>query len=353
MKRWIWIPVAVLAVLAVAGIVGELARDDGGPAPIPAAPTINTDQAYESHPRTVFTYFFYWYEADTGAHLDQNSGLPVQLPPEPKPSWRSQDWFEQQLRDMSDAGIDVALPVYWGDTEPWSVEALPILAAAKSKLDAEGSAPDIGLFFDTTILDGRDLTLEADRAYFYDEIRGFFDRIPRNQWASLDGRPVIWLYFSFFVRAFDQSSFDYLYDRFEADYDVRPYIVREVSWDFASRDGIVDENRPIATEANYKWGAALEGYFERGSVAAVGPGFDEREIPGRGGAHRPREDGNWYYQNFGKAIASGKRLLVIETWNEIHEASTICETVEHGRTYIDYTRRLVDEFRKYEPPAEP
>jgi len=107
----------------------------------------------------------------------------------------------------------------------------------------------------------------------------------------------------------------------------------------------VDESRPIATEANYKWGAALEGYFERGSVAAVGPGFDERKIPGRGDAYRPREDGLWYYQNFGKAIASGKRFLVIETWNELHEASGVGETVEWGRDYIDYTRRLVDEFR--------
>ncbi|HEY5626137.1 MAG TPA: hypothetical protein VIT93_06585, partial [Dehalococcoidia bacterium] len=143
---------------------------------------------------------------------------------------------------------------------------------------------------------------------------------------------------------------------FELDFGVRPYIVRDVSWDFAVADDNgrkVDESRPIATEANYKWGAALEGYPEQGSVAVVGPGFDEREIPGRGNAYRPRDDGLWYYQNFGKAIASGKRLLVIETWNEVHEASGVGETTEWGREYIDYTRRLVSEFRMYEPSPAP
>lgn len=57
------------------------------------------------------------------------------------------------------------------------------------------------------------------------------------------------------------------------------------------------------------------------------------------------------FQNFGKAIESDKRMVVIETWNEIHEASGIGETVEYGRQYIDLTRALVDEFKKRRSPA--
>jgi hypothetical protein len=230
------------------------------------------------------------------------------------------------------------------------VEGLPNLTGAKLEIEeAGGSAPDIGLFFDTTILDGRDLREASGKAYFYGQIQEFYDRIPRDQWALIDDRPVIWLYFAFFASAFDQSTFDYVYDSFERDYGVRPYIVRELTWDYAvSNEGgrIVDEDSPISTDANYRWGAALDGYSDLGSVAAAGPGFDEREIPGRGDAFRSRDDRAWYFQNFGRAIDSGKRIVVIETWNEIHEASGIGETIEYGREYIELTAELVREYKR-------
>ncbi|MFQ5472803.1 MAG: DUF5010 domain-containing protein [Dehalococcoidia bacterium] len=343
-RRWLAFLAAALGVVVAIGIVGAIvdSQHASSPAPAPAAPTRNLDSSAAEREPLVFTYFFYWYDAETMAHLDPASGLPTTLPADPAPSWRSVDWFRKELSDMADAGIDVVLPVYWGDTEPWSVDGLLTLAEAKRQLADEGKdVPDVGLFFDTTILNGRDLTQPEGKAYFYDQIRMFFDRVPRDQWTLIDGSPVIWLYFAFFASAFDQTTFDYIYESFERDYGVRPYIVRELSWDFAvSNDGgrIVDEDRPIATEANYKWGAAFD-------IAAAGPGFDEREIPGRGNAYRPRDDGAWYFQNFGKAIDSRKRMIVIETWNEIHEASGIGETVEFGRTYIDLTRALTDEYR--------
>ena len=37
--------------------------------------------------------------------------------------------------------------------------------------------------------------------------------------------------------------------------------------------------------------------------------------------------------------------MAIETWNEIHEASAIAETVEYGRRYIDLTRSIIDRQR--------
>lgn len=345
MRKWaLWIGGGV-ALFVVLGAVNGIARR-ANENPPPSEPTANADTAINEREPTVFTYFFYWYDAETGGHLQPESGQPVTLPPDPPPTWRSTEWFRRQLEDMAEAGIDVVLPVYWGDGEEWSTGGLPNLAAAKAEIESSGgSAPAIGLFFDTTILSGRDLTRPADASYFYDKIKIFFDAIPRHQWALIDGRPVIWLYFSFFVNGFDQASFGYLYEAFERDYGVRPYIVREVSWDFTKIDGQTLTDLPIETDANYKWGAALEGYSERGSIAAVGPGFDEREIPGRGDAFRDREGGAWYRLNFEKAIASGKRFLVIETWNEVHEASGIQETLEFGRQYIELTRELVDRFK--------
>jgi hypothetical protein len=344
-RRWLWAIPGIVVVIAVLAVINNVVEEANKQSP-PSAATLNADDMVNQQP-LVLTYFFYWYDAELGGHLQEDSGLPTHLPADPAPSWRSVEWFSQQLQDMSAAGIDVVLPVFWGSDEDWSLGGLPNLAESRRKLE-EGNqkAPDVGMFFDTTILGGRDLTQTDGQLFFYNNIRIFFESIPREQWALIDDRPIIWLYFSFFATAFDNDTFDFVYDSFERDFGVRPYIVREVSWDFAkslSRDVI--EEQPIETDANYKWGAALEGYFERGSVAAVGPGFDEREIPGRGNAYRPRDDGAWYRENFERAIASNKPLLVIETWNEIHEASGIGETVEYGRHYIDVTAMLVEQYK--------
>ena len=81
-------------------------------------------------------------------------------------------------------------------------------------------------------------------------------------------------------------------------------------------------------------------------VASVGPGYDERQISGRSGTYVPRAGGTYYRENLGVALKSGRPILAIETWNEIHEASGIGQTVEYGRTYIDITRSMLDAVRK-------
>jgi hypothetical protein len=100
----------------------------------------------------------------------------------------------------------------------------------------------------------------------------------------------------------------------------------------------------VTTDGEYAWGAAFGGYKDFGNVASVGPGYDERLIPGRAGHYRPRDNGEWYEANFDRAIASRKRLLAIETWNEFHEATGISDSVEYGRTYIELTRTLVQRY---------
>jgi hypothetical protein len=251
---------------------------------------------------------------------------------------------------MADAGIDVVLPDYWGfdkSKDEWSWRGLPLLAQAWRQLQAQGKHPPrIGMFFDTTIIAWRDLTSDEGKAFFYANIKDFFSHIPREQWALVDGRPVIFLFTSDWTTAVNQSSFDYVYDHFQSDYGVRPYIVREVSWDYPilrwdNGQRVRDYKHPIKTENSYLWAAASHGYIDRGGVAEVGPGYDDHLVPGRGsGTVRDREDGTFYRRNFDAAIKSGKPLIAIETWNEIHEGSGIEETVEFGRKYIDLTRTL-------------
>ncbi len=65
----------------------------------------------------VGTYFFYWYDRESTAHFLNGDGSDalVDHPTDPDDySWKSADWWERELRDVLDAGIDFIAPVYWG-----------------------------------------------------------------------------------------------------------------------------------------------------------------------------------------------------------------------------------------------
>jgi hypothetical protein len=318
------------------------------PTPTPVAP----------EGRLIFTYYFYWYDAYSGGHLREVDILNLHPPEEPAPSWRNVEWHKKELADMTWAGIDVALPVYWGFHNPkdsWSYEALPIIAQAWYALREDGiDPPEIGMFFDTTIIDGRDLTTQGGKEFFYANFRDFFSRIPGEQWALIDDRPVIFLFTSDWAEAVDQSTFDYVYEHFERDFGVKPYIVREASWNYPitgweGDDRIRDFSTAIETENSYPWAGSILGYTDNGGVASIGPGYDETGMPGRAGIVVEREDGDFYRRNFQAAIDSGKPLLVIETWNEFHEGSGIAESQEFGREYLEITREMAEKFHAAGP----
>jgi hypothetical protein len=302
------------------------------------------------------TYYYYWYDAPSLGHLREEYGLRHHFPTLPTTSWRSAAWHKQQLADMAYAGIDVVLPVYWGmenAADAWSWQGLGALAEAWRQLAAERAQPPaIGLFLDTAIVAGRDLTDAAGRDWFYAQFREYFSRIPREQWATIDGRPLSFLFTSDTTAAMNQTTFDHVYARFEAEFGVRPYIVREASWDYPilrweRGERVWDAANPIRTDGSYLWGAAMHGYVDYGNVAAVGPGYDDHLVPGRGrGTVVDRLGGRRYQSAFRQAIASGKTLLAIETWNEVHEGSGISETIEFGRQYLDLTRALTAEFKR-------
>ena len=94
----------------------------------------------------VATYFYYWYDLPDGPHSIELTHRPTT----PDASYESIDWFMKQLTDMSDASIDVALAVYWGEAEPSSDIGLANMASAYDQLQTEGQAtPSIAMFPDT------------------------------------------------------------------------------------------------------------------------------------------------------------------------------------------------------------
>jgi len=347
----------LLALLALAGALssGGPAPSAGattGPAPCPPEREEGAQSGgFRADDKLVMTYLYYWYDSDS---LD-DPALALRPPPGLPFDWRDPSWHRRQLADMAEVGVDVALAVYWGDGPAWSTRGLEALVAARESLLAEGApAPAIGLFLDTNLFAARlprrpdvlDLTDEAGLALLAEQIVGFFDRVPSCHRARVDGRPLLFLWRpdteDGHLLRFDEDTFGALYARLEGQLGARPYVVREQTWDVrARRSGIAAE-----TDDVFEWGAALNGPRFRGRTAAVGPGYDDLLIDGRPGYHRARDDGKVYARDLRAAVLSGVSWLLLETWNELWEATAIAETAEHGRAYLEITKRYAALFHR-------
>jgi hypothetical protein len=247
---------------------------------------------------------------------------------------------------MADAGIEVVLPVYWGAPSEhapgarmhWSFAGLPPLVKAALELIRENKQPPaIGLFYDTSTLKHNssnvhvDLTTYRGRDWFYSSIRDFFTVIPPRLWAMIEGRPIVVLYSASFARAHDQRSIDFVKAEFPLQFGGHvPYIICEASW-HVSADNV------------YAWGGAVRPKFL--GVAEIGPGYDHSAVPGRTPLVVPREGGKFYERAWLQTIRRSSRIVILETWNEFHEGTNIAESREHGRQYINLTRKFVDLFK--------
>ncbi|HTN67973.1 MAG TPA: hypothetical protein VLZ33_00760, partial [Dysgonamonadaceae bacterium] len=120
---------------------------------------LNELNSFKAEDKLVATYYFYWYNVDTKAHIVNNDGTDA-LQDHPYImegfSYENVDWHKQELLDMIDAGIDIVLPVYWGDSRnynSWSIIGLKRLVDACNALNSEGiNPPKIGMFYDTSSL---------------------------------------------------------------------------------------------------------------------------------------------------------------------------------------------------------
>ena len=339
--------ILLLGLLAPVLRAAELPVDFQLPEPPGAfvsAPPAET--AFRQGQPLVATTYFYWYDNATNAHVVNHDGADA-LTDHPKTldgfSYKSVDWHAGELADMIAAGIDAALPVYWGEptqVAQWSNEGLPPLVAARERLLKQGKRPPaIGMFYDTSTLRHNarrvhiDLTTPQGQRWFYGTIRDFFSLLPPEHRATIDGRPLVFLYASAFAKAVDQRLFPAVRAMFRKEFGSDLFLVKMHGW-------------PGEAESQYQWGAALKPQLL--DTAGVGPGYDHSAVPGRAPLVRSRDEGRFYRFGWQKLLdrAPGERpwLVHVETWNELHEGTEICETKEYGRQYIDLTRRFADVF---------
>lgn len=352
------------AVLAMVGLLGSAVGAEInppiGPHTAPKESELALAKVFGTNDPVVMTSYFYWYDVYSGAHIvnsDGSDALTDHPPTLTGFSYKSTSWHQRQLEDMIAAGIDVALPVYWGEPsqrvagkpvsqQPWSFAGIPPLIEAREKLVTAGKTPPaIGLFYDTSTLQfneaGRriDLTTDYGRRWFYETIRDFFSLVPARHWATIEGRPIILLYSSGFAAAHDQSCIDYVRQEFAKDFSgCEPYIVKEISWN-------------VKADNTYAWGGAIS--LRNPGVAALGPGYDHSAVPGREPLVVPRENGAFFERNWLRFLRAPSRLLHVETWNEYHEGTDIAESREYGRQYIELNRKFADMFKAGIKPPRP
>lgn len=344
----LWIPIGSL--LLGLGIVAVAAAQTARHTLPPGTQLVKADaaalarSAFRKDQPIVGTYYFYWYDDRTKEHFVDHDGTDALTdhPIEPTGySYRSVDWHRRELTEMHAAGLDFAMPVYWGypgDYESWSFIGLKALVEACSQAKRAGQGfPRIGLFYDTSTLQFNrqgyhaDLSSDAGKEWLYATVRDFFVHVPAELWATVEGRPIVWLYTAAFAKRQDEAALDYLRAEFARDFGVEPFVVKEVSW----------QGRADAT---YAWGAAIKPNLY--DVAAVGPGYDHSAVPGRTPLVRQREDGAFYCRSWewmlSRDPARRPAVAVVETWNEWHEGTDIAPSKEYGRKYVELTRHYAD-----------
>ena len=357
-----------LLLAAVAGLFGaDLPADfvlpePPGPYVLKAEPGDAVSTGFRAGTPVTATSYFYWYDVDTGAHVVDHDGTDALTDHPPTLeglSYKNVEWHAGQLDDMIAAGIDVLLPVYWGTPLGdfgFSDQGLPPLVEAQKRLIAEKKRPpSIGMFYDTSTLKHNargyhvDLTTPAGRLWFYGTIRNFFSRIPPEHRATIDGKPLVFLYASAFAQKADKHLFPALRDMFRRDFGTDVFLVKMRGW-------------PGEADSEYNWGGALAPQLL--DTAGLGPGYDHSAVPGRAPLVRKRDEGRFYSFAWQRLLAMDVKtrpwLVHIETWNEFHEGTEICETTEYGRQYIELTRRFSDRFHageridlsKIQPPRK-
>jgi Domain of unknown function (DUF5010) len=345
------------------------------PADPPLRPTAQTQApsatppAQAAAPRRppIGTFFFYWYDCpERECDAQQLSVVPpgwlTPLPRDPDArdgraySSQNGDWYEAELRDMAAAGIDVLFPVSWGDhPHNWfRHETLGLLVQANAVRDRP---LPIGMFLDTTAQQAmyRDFQGEAYRFgpdvprlplsdplsgyFFYDlHIKGFFEQIPREMWATVQGRPIIISYTALCCddRQLSGALWGAVKAAFERDFGVEPWLILEDTW-FGPEALSPPAERPSVAQVadgRYSWGTALNGPASHTvgdyTVSSVGPGFDNRRITGISNPQLRPRDGGAFLRSSLAAVPPDSDLLLIETWNEWPESTGIARAAHQA-----------------------
>jgi hypothetical protein len=332
-------------------------------------PTKRKDEEFGVE-RLALTHYFYWYQGDERkeapfGHVRYEDGA-SQLTDHPLDSagpWFSHDrvqWHKDQLRQIRSAGIDVIIPIYWGSAaqkREFASKGLNCMVQAMKELKAAGEGyPLVGMFYDTSAMsvqygDKPDLRQDEVKQTFYAMIKDFFLQIPDEFRAGVQvpvekggyqGYVVV-LYTASWFSDFDPSFVEYCNRRFAEDFGGRRLVWIGGS-DYHPKAAVMDGY------CNYGGGLNLQ-YDDAGwiNVGAVGAGFDDTAVRGGLRRIRSRMAGDTYKKDWDELIARSPNWVLVDGWNELHEGSELCPTIEYGDRYVSRTKINMLRFNGMRP----
>ncbi len=256
--------------------------------------------------RLVAAFYAADWDAATGEGLtrpDGSSALELHPPDLKGLSYRQPAWHRSQLVGMGEAGIDVALCEFAGRPE-----AVAALAKALEEL-ATGKAP---------------FPRVAPAAASTADAAAFLAAVPARFVATVDGAPLAWLRPSATASGAALAEF-------------------RGAW-AAAHDGVLP-----AVAAGREWGEPDLAVAPGGAID--GPGDGDAVILGPGGRDGPgrvreRDGGAWYERAWYAVLRRKPRLVAVDSWNRYDRATAVGPTREHGREYVESTRKYATMFRK-------
>jgi hypothetical protein len=213
-------------------------------------------------------------------------------------TYKSVAWHRQNLEEMGQAGIDVALCEFAGREEA----VAPMIRAWEEAAKEFRRIPKV-----------------APAVVLAKSAAAFLQAVPKNQLATVQDKPLVWL---LPAKEPDPKAFDSL----------PAFKVGDAAW---------KPDLEVAT------GGAFDGPRE-GKALTLGPGFsDGNRMRARG------DEGRWYERSWYVALKVKPLIVAIESWNRFDEGSTICPTKEHGRANVEKTKKYADHFRKGQEIGRP
>lgn len=303
------------------------------------------------HP-LVLALYYPWYDESTW-----ESGMTADRPLVPYASWHPET-IERHATWANDAGIDVLVSAWFGprDDNPTESNLKALLdVAAPSSLKAA-------------------ILLETDSTQFFPNrgalVAGLRHALTTHAthpaYLKVDGKPVIFVWRPSSVFAPNGARVNQKGGPTVAAWrslldEVDPN--RQAIWigegdDFAILevfDGIFPYSIAWAGDPAGQlnsYGGRVRAFngangTSKRWIATAMPGYDDRNIPGRGKTFAvDRAGGAYYERTFQGAIASRPDWVMISSFNEWLEGHQIEPSASYGTKFLDLTRSLGDTFRR-------
>jgi len=275
------------------------------------------------------------------------------------------EYWKKEVADMDRAKFRFIAPYSFGKEVSPASDPVNFKALARAIIESK-SPLRIAYFQDTSglpITSTRDtgVPLPFDlskgeahwKRFMYDEnVRRYFDAVPREVQYKYRGRPLMFFYTSNFIIHKELLGKLLIKIRawYKEDYGADPYIIVDQDWS-EGQTQLVKNEVAANSDGFFSWSFMAsngEGPFPGGgvvrkhprtgvSVGAAGVGYS---YSGDGQKRfRDRRNGQTLKDDWGKI--KGADIRMVAAWMDLEEASGICRTKEYGYQYIDIMTKLI------------